>query len=712
MLHPLKLRKLLRILYLMNRWSQQHFFWERAPFFRLLLALVLGILCYEWWQIGWVATRHWISLGLLLVSSVTAFLWIKKSQFIGKLFQSIALFIALSCLGYLAAGMADIKNQTNWYGHHLKEATGSLIRIIDLPDEKERTWKLNVTIEGLIINNKLVPTTGNAFVYIYKQDSLPPPKLGEVLMLSALWQPITNMGNPYEFDYRKFCERKNIYYQQFINSKEYLLIEKGALHQLSASAKAHQWGMEAIAHYVKDASTLGLLQAMLLGDEINFSAEDRQLYVDTGIIHIVAISGGHIAFLMLLITSALFWIRKKKHQWIKLAIALPMVIFYVMVAGAPPSAVRAAVVFSLLAIGVIIGKSHTALNTLLAATFFILLVQPMWLFAVGFQLSVVAVLSLIIFYKPILNWYQPPNKFLKFIWSSIAASLAAEILIAPLVVYYFHLLPAMFLVANVVAVMLMGIVMSLGISIMAFSAIPFLASLLASIVTGIVTVFQWILYHISLMNPEFLKYLHLTWVELLLCYFIIASIMVFLVYHSLRSLQLGLIATCILLLSFNIKQWNTYNLHQFIVYNVSKQTHAEYLSGGFYTNLSKGIDTVTTSQLQYATKENHIINRAWQEQTKRTGQEIFSIRNKTILFLKEVITDSITTLPPIDYLVIHYPLQKFDATALQHKITFRQLIITGKQRRKQVEAWKDSCAKKQIPAHFTLIDGAYIANLP
>lgn len=697
----------------MNRWSQQQpYFWESTPFFRMLLAFVFGIICYEWWHVGLTETWQWIALGLLFVSSFIGFVWLKKSQFIGKLLQSIALFISLSCLGYIVTGMYDVKNQSNWFGQHLKDATGSLIRIIDLPEEKERTWKLYVKVEGLIINNKILTTSGNAFVYIYKQDSLPPPKLGDVLMLSAQWQPITNMGNPNEFDYRQFCERKNIYYQQFISSNEYLMVKKETTQQLSTAAKVHQWGMEALAHYVKDASTLGLLQAMLLGDEINFSAEDRQLYVDTGIIHIVAISGGHIAFLMVLITSALFWIRSKKYQWIKLAIALPIVIFYVMVAGAPPSAVRAAVVFSLLAIGVIIGKSHTAFNTLLAATFFILLVQPMWLFAVGFQLSVVAVLSLIIFYKRILSWYHPPYKFLNFIWSSIAASLAAEILIAPLVVYYFHLLPSMFLVANVVAVMLMGIVMSLGISIMAFSAIPLLASLLASIVTGVVAAFQWILYHISLMNPEFLKYLHLTWMELILCYIMIASIAVFLFYRSLLSLRLGLIATCFLLLSFNIKQWKAFNQHQFIVYNVSKQTHAEYLSGGFYTILSKDIDTVINSKLQYATKEKHIVNRAWQERIHTTYQEIFSIRNRNILLLKQALTDSVATLPPIDFLVIQYPLNKFDVNEIQQRIAFSQLIITGKQRRKNMEAWKDSCAKYQIPAHFTMIDGAYIANLP
>ena len=328
------------------------------------------------------------------------------------------------------------------------------------------------------------PANGKALVYIYKDAAPLNLGKGDLVLLPADWKPIANAGNPYEFDYARFAGRQNIYFRQFISRDEMVVAEKAALPRHSWTDRFHAWSMKQLETHVPDKKALGLLQAMLIGDEVNLDEELLQSYSETGIVHIIAISGSHVTVFFLLVSGLLFWIRHKKYHWIKYLLALPLVWLYILMAGAPPSAIRAGFMFSLLGLGFILGRNRNPLNQLFAAAFLMLLADPSWLFTIGFQLSFTAVLSLVLFYKRTLLLIQPRNILLKNTWSVMAASLAAEILVAPLVIYYFHLLPAAFLVANVFAYLFMGLVLIAGTAIILFSWLPPLAKAASAGVTG------------------------------------------------------------------------------------------------------------------------------------------------------------------------------------------------------------------------------------
>ena len=694
----------------MNPYLKNHHFWEEAPFFRLLLALVIGIACYDFFHPELQAHIRWFGISTISVL-LLFFTFLKTRNELQSTLKAVSTLAIFIIIGYGAAAIHDHRNYPNWYGTQVGSNDAMVVRVERPPQEKARTIKLWVTVTQILSGNHSQKAIGNALVYVYKTDSTPVFVMGDELLISAQWQPIVNSGNPNAFDYARFCSRNNVYHQQFLSASEIIRFRHGQKSKLPFSERVHTWAMQQLFLHVKDTGTLGLLQAMLLGDEVNFKEEDRQLYVDTGIIHVVAISGGHIAFLMFLITSTLFWIKKKKYQWMKLAIALPLVIFYVMVAGAPPSAVRAAMIFTLLAMGSILGREHTTLNTLLAAAFFILLVVPMWLFSVGFQLSFVAVLSLILFYRKIESLYPTRIFAVRFIWKTIAASIAAELLIAPLVIYYFHLLPAMFLLANVIAVMLMGTVMSLGLAIILLSSwLPMCASLLAVVVTYIVKGFHVVIAMLRSFNPESLAYLHLSLPELILCYGCIASLAIMVMKQSKPALFVAMASLCILLLLLNMKSWRTLQSPQWVVYNIPRYTYAEYHSGGHYTILSERGAPITAQQKAYAIRENHTVLRSWKQLPQKDTADCYTINHQTVLFLHAPLrTDSIP-FTPIDYLIVTYPLKKFEAQQWRRVFDFKQVIITGNQKRKLLQQWKDSCGYYGMRAHFTLLDGAFVAR--
>jgi competence protein ComEC len=305
--------------------------------------------------------------------------------------------------GYGIAITNDIRSNHHWYGNEPTQHKYCLVQLTDDPVAREHTWKVPVTVLAYMDTGRTDATNGKASLYIYKDSVAPKWHKGDTIMVPGAWQTIKNAGNPFEFDYAAWCRRNNIYFQQFCALDDTRFYGVHNPNSTPLIEKIHQWCMAQLDRYLPDQKTKGLVQAMLLGDEVNLNEDLLQSYSETGIVHIIAISGGNVAIFFIFISFLLGWLKHKRHLWIKYAIALPLVWIYVLIAGSSPSAIRAAVMFSLIAGGIMLNKNGNSLNHLFATAFLLLVAQPMWLFSVGFQLSFIAVLSLALFYSPIIQ---------------------------------------------------------------------------------------------------------------------------------------------------------------------------------------------------------------------------------------------------------------------------------------------------------------------
>ncbi len=538
----------------MKRWPlHKAQFWETAPFFRLLIPLVAGIVLYPLWKGSLTVALFTAAFAYLLFVATAVH---KTHNSVKRLATFVSLHTFFIFLAFALCYLNDIRNDKRWYGHTINTADFYKVRITEPPANKDNNYKLRVDVLESVLPDRTITATGKAFVYAYKGKKLPALHKGDTLLVANKWMPIKNNGNPFEFDYAAYCARNNIYHQQFIGAKDIPEQSKGNDEDRTATEAAHDWCMQTLEKYVHNKQALGLIQSMLIGEEVNLDNDTRQSFTDTGIVHIIAISGGNIAILFVLVMVLFSWLRHKKHLWIKYAVAVPLAWFYVLMAGASPSAVRAALMFTILAFGFMLQNRRDAnsLNQLLATAFILLIAEPMWLYAIGFQLSFIAVLSLILFYKHIYRLYTPVNKILKALWGTIAASIAAEVLVAPIVIYYFHTFPLMFIVSNVVAYVLMSCVLILGMSIIALSFIPVVAKAIASLVTWIVEVFQQIISFLQKLEPPLLHTLRLNEVELILLYLLIASLAVFLLRRKKIALAISVVWLILLLVSFGINR--------------------------------------------------------------------------------------------------------------------------------------------------------------
>jgi competence protein ComEC len=689
----------------MKRWSlHTAHFWETAPFFRLLLPFAAGIFLYDKTWTAYITGN--ISLIIIAVSfllfAVSAIM--KKSTGPYPLITFTLLNILLFFSGYSISYFTDIRNDTAWFGNNVRADKSYLVSLSDDPVEKENSWKLPVKVIGSVAHKDVSGVMGNAFLYVSKMQPMQWQK-GDSLLVPGKWQPIRNAGNPFEFDYANYCRRNNIVYQQFCNPGTIRLYGKNDPHYTAFIDNSHDWCMAQLDKYLPDHKTKGLIQAMLIGDMVNLDQDLLQSYSETGIIHIIAISGGNVAIFFIVISFLMWWLKDKKHLWMKFAIALPLVWFYVLMAGAPPSAVRAALMFSLLAFAVILQKNTNSLNQLFATAFLLLCAQPMWLFSAGFQLSFVAVLSLILFYTPIHKWWSPTNKVAALLWGTVAASIAAEILVAPIVIYYFHTFPLMFIVANVLAYLFMSFVLVLGIAIIVLSFIPIVAKIISICTVWIVTVFDRIVIWLQSLNPASFHFIALKGTELFLLYIVITGISVFFLKKQKASLFIGLGTLCLLMILLCNNKWERLHQRKFVVYNTAHANQIELIQGKYYSIIGK--DTSIDAKTAYAVKPAHINWQAW-EKANNTKEEVFDVGGKSVLILNAAPINNGDHFP-VDYLVINYQAPA-DPMVLRDIFSPSVIIAGNTFSQKRQERFINSCIDSGIKARSVAESGAFVLN--
>ena len=176
---------------------------------------------------------------------------------------------------------------------------------------------------------------------------------------------------------------------------------------------------------IKGDKELGLAEALLIGYKDDLDKTLVQSYSNTGVVHIIAISGLHLGLIYWLLNLLLKPLSKrKKWRWLRPIIAVSCLWFFSLLAGGISfhSSIRSHV-YLYCCRQIVFARKTSIYNTLAVSAFFLLCYNPYWLWDVGFQLSYSAVLSIIIFMQPIYNLFYIKNKFLDFIWKLNAVTL-------------------------------------------------------------------------------------------------------------------------------------------------------------------------------------------------------------------------------------------------------------------------------------------------
>lgn len=276
--------------------------------------------------------------------------------------------------------------------------------------------------------------------------------------------------------------------------------------------------LERLSDHGVDGSVYAVVAAMTLGDKSQLTNELRKTYAITGASHILALSGLHLGIIYTLLSLLL----SRRRWWIVSQVVIIVCIWlYVFLVGMTVSVVRSAVmitVYALLSLG---HRDKMSVNTLAFAAIVMLLFNPLSLFDVGFQMSFMAVLAILLFY-PLFEgvWSQSflmDHRVFKWLWTMLSVSCAAQIGVAPLIVYYFGRFSCFFLLTNLLVVPAATLILYLSLVVL---LIPSLAYLLIYIVDALNRLLTWI----ATLPGVSIEGLHPTLLQVSMAYVIIMAV--------------------------------------------------------------------------------------------------------------------------------------------------------------------------------------------
>lgn len=205
------------------------------------------------------------------------------------------------------------------------------------------------------------------------------------------------------------------------------------------------------------------LATILLGYRESLQRETREKFAATGISHILAVSGFHVAIVCGFITALFGWLpRSKMGVWMRYLLTMTLLWGFVVTTGMAPSAIRAGTMLSFYLTGRVLQRESDSYNTLAAAAFCMLVYNPYYLFDIGFQLSYTAVFF-ILYLRPFFDRIGPlRNPVVKTLWQWLSVCLTAQIGTLFLSLYYFKRFSLVFVLANLPVMLFSTLLIPMG----------------------------------------------------------------------------------------------------------------------------------------------------------------------------------------------------------------------------------------------------------
>ena len=438
-----------------------------SPLLRLAVCLMAGIVIGNDVEAG-----HWLLPLLAGAVVLTMLLW-KKA-----LLQSVAIAVCFVLLGWLLIARQKESLRVQWPEEEVKyEAV-----VLSEPQEKPKTMAVDIM---------LVKSGQKLKGYFYKDERSRGLRIGDGLSIQSRIRENSNWHRG-AFDYRRYLEIHGFTGSTFVSSWKWQKV-RVSLEGLSRLERTKLYFLRLRSRLLKrlavDESSedqYAVVAAMALGDKSALTKELREVYAVTGASHVLALSGLHLGIIYTLLSLLIVG---RRWQMVSQMLIVLCIWAFVFLVGMSTSVVRSATmltVYALLSLGY---RDKMTVNTLAFTAIVMLMVHPLSLYDVGFQMSFMAVLAILVF-MPLLEGLFPTEYLLthqsvRWLWSMVAVSVSAQIGVAPLIAYYFGRFSTFFLLTNFIVIPAATLILWLSPVVLLF---PSLAYLLLYIVKCLNTV--------------------------------------------------------------------------------------------------------------------------------------------------------------------------------------------------------------------------------
>ncbi|RCW90313.1 ComEC/Rec2 family competence protein [Winogradskyella arenosi] len=667
---------------------------------KLTLCLVTGILVAHYFTLD-TNLIIYISIGLTLSLLVYNFL-------ISKLIYSPITFGILSYCCMLSLGMTsyhiqDEKRHPSHYSHlELSDSPETLIFQIKARLKPDRyNDKYIVSLKS--VNTHKV--TGQLLLNIRRDTLIKPINVDDVFATQARLQNTASPKNPYQFDYGKYLAFQHVHHQIYVQTSELLPLynSKRTLYGYADALRVHINSKLVTAGFKDDV--LSIMNALLLGQRQNIDKTLYNSYVNSGTIHILAVSGLHIGILLYLLNflfSPLLFL--KYGHFIRPFLLILILWSFAIIAGLSPSVTRAVTMFSVISIAMHLKRRTNIYNTLVTSAFFTLLFQPNFLFAVGFQMSYLAVLGIVTLQPKLYALWIPKFYIPRKLWEIITVTIAAQLGVLPISLFYFHQFPGLFFISNLVVIPFLGLILGLGIFIIALALINLLIEEIVITYSFVIDSLNSFIAWVAQFESFLLKDISFSLFQLVWCYALLVSIT-----QALRTYRYKWVVLSLILViggqSKALYQTLQSPTESFIIFNQSRHTvignHKDQTLA-VYHNLEPD------QQRNHTTIRNYKVGEGIKDVTFHKLQPVYQYNDKTLLVIDSLGVYNKLSFAP-DYIVLR-DSPRLNLNRLIDQLNPKLIIADASNYKTYVERWKLTCRHKKIPFHYTNEKGAFIIN--
>ena len=635
-----------------------------------------------------------------------------------QILQAILLNLILITFGSLLTWQKDTRHNENWFGHQYRTGDYLIVRINEPLVVKAKSYKADGYVEGIIHNDSIVHGDGKILIYFSKDSLAPTLKYGDKIIISKNLQRIKNSGNPGAFNYERYAGFQQIFYNVYLKDNDWVKTNDKNVNWFKQFVfSAREGVLSSLKKNIgNNKDELGIAEALLIGYTNDLDKDLVQAYSNTGVVHIIAISGMHLGLIYLLLVG----IFKKipllnKSRFAQVLLILGSLWLFSLLTGASASVIRAAVMFTFITVGTNFKKKSSIYNSLAASAFVMLCYNPFFLWDVGFQLSYLAVVSIIIFQIPIYTVIYIKNKWIDKIWKMAAISLAAQILTFPICIYYFHQFPNFFLLTNIIAVPLSSIILYAEIVLIIVDWIPSAGLFAGKIVTWLVWLMNKLVLWVNEIPYAVWEGIHATILSTWLLYAIVIAFGAWLINKNYKLLYGSVFCMLLFTLSGIYDNWQIQNQQKIIIYNVAQHQAIDFVSGNNYKFIGDSI------LLQDGVLQNFNIKptRVALQLTQPTNtladlsalNSFYQFHQIKILLIDHSINYEIPVQKiDVDIIVLSHG-QKINMAQLAAVFNCKQYVFDASNTMWKIDKWQKDCEELHLRSYSIPEKGAFVVDV-
>ena len=640
-------------------------------------------------------------LTVLLLTFVKAYRW--------RVVQTIVMNLAFVLAGIL---LTDMRLHPSLPAELMDSNPDWVVRVADEPTMRQKSVK--VPAEVLHINSK---QNVKAKILLYLKPSADAAALryGDILFVHAKLSRIPPPFNPDAFDNQRYMQRRGIFYTGFVNDGAWERISNKPENRVKFLAQKTRERLTNIYISVgMSGEELDILKAILLGDDDTLDPELKASYSSAGVSHILCVSGMHVGVIFMIVNFLLKPLDLFRRSRILKTILIMLVIWlYAHITGLAPSVTRSATMFTFVAIGQLLQRNTNVFHSLFASMFILLIIHPLLLFEVGFQLSYLAVAGIVLFQPKLASLYKCRTRIGNYFWELVTVSVAAQIGTSPISIYYFAKFPNYFLLSNISVIALSFAVIITGISLLPLSLLPVITKYASWLLIKEINLMNRIIRFIEHLPHAVTENIDYHIVQVVLLYGVIGCVCLLLYRRSRKTFWSACTLFTLFCVSFAVRKIQLDGETGFLAYHIRKCSAMGFQYQGNMVLFSDSIRNEEDDAYRYNisnhAKKHHL--KVWVVPIdtfafdtpflcKRGNFIRFNDKNYFILTKNQrIMAEESCESPSIYYLLLRQN-PRMPPDEIMALLPFKEVVADGSNYVYYMEKWCRFCNEKAIPFHY------------